>query len=311
MTFSFRPAKRENVPLLIGLAGGTGSGKTMSALKLATGLAGGERFAVIDTESGRALHYADDFQFDHAALQAPFRPGAYAEAIEAADSAGYGVIVVDSCSHEHAGDGGLLDMHEAELQRMAGDDARKREAVKMAAWIAPKMEHKRFVSRLLQLRSHVILCFRAEEKIEIGKDNGRTVVRPKRSLVGLDGWIPVCEKTLPFELTLSCLLTADAPGVPKPIKLEERHRAFLALDQPISEETGVQLARWAAGSAGSSDGLQAQAAALTDELLGLADRLGKRDETAAAVEADRGKRDLSAHVAWLRRQVKNAVEMVA
>ena len=33
MTFEFRPAVRENVPLLIGLAGGTGSGKTFSAMR--------------------------------------------------------------------------------------------------------------------------------------------------------------------------------------------------------------------------------------------------------------------------------------
>jgi hypothetical protein len=94
-----------------------------------------------------------------------------------------------------------------------------REAVKMAAWIKPKMEHKRFVTRLLQIHAHLILCFRAEEKIEIAKEGGKTVVRPKQSLTGLDGWVPVAEKNLPYELTLSLLLTADQPGVPKPIKL--------------------------------------------------------------------------------------------
>ena len=103
------------------------------------------------------------------------------------------MIVVDSASHEYAGEGGLLDMQEAELERMG-----HREAMKMASWIKPKMEHKRFVSRLLQIRAHLILCFRAEEKVEIGKENGKTVVRPKQSLVGLNGWMPVTEKNLPF-----------------------------------------------------------------------------------------------------------------
>jgi hypothetical protein len=37
-------------------------------------------------------------------------------------------------------------------------------------------------------------------------------VRPKQSLVGLDGWVPVAEKNLPYEMTLSVLLTADAAG---------------------------------------------------------------------------------------------------
>lgn len=245
MSFEFRPAKRENVPLLIGLAGGTGSGKTYSAMLLAKGLAAGKRFAVIDTENGRARHYADEFEFDSADLRAPFRPERYAEAIESADKAGYPVIVVDSMSHEHAGDGGLLDWHEEEFKRMGS-----REAVKFTAWIAPKLAHKAMVTRLLQVNAHVVLCFRAEEKIEIGKDSaGKTVVRPKQSLVGLDGWLPVSEKTLPYELTASFLLTADAPGVPKPIKLQAQHRAFIPLDKPLSLETGRELAEWAAGGA--------------------------------------------------------------
>ena len=67
MTFQFKPAIRENVGLLIGLAGGTGSGKTFSAMRLASGIANGKKFAVIDTEAGRAKHYADQFSFDQVA----------------------------------------------------------------------------------------------------------------------------------------------------------------------------------------------------------------------------------------------------
>lgn len=124
-----------------------------------------------------------------------------------------------------------------------------KDSVKMTAWIKPKMGHKQMVSRLLQVRAHVILCFRAEEKIEIGKDaNGKTVIRPKQSLVGLDGWVPVSEKTLPFELTLSVLMTASAPGVPRPIKLQEQHRPMVPLDRPVTEDVGAALAAWAAGA---------------------------------------------------------------
>jgi dephospho-CoA kinase len=64
MSFSFRPGVRENVGLLIGLAGGTGSGKTYSAMELAAGISGDKPFAVIDSEARRALHYADRFRFD-------------------------------------------------------------------------------------------------------------------------------------------------------------------------------------------------------------------------------------------------------
>lgn len=242
MTFSFRPAVRENVGLLIGLAGASGSGKTYTAMRLASGIAGTKPFAVIDTEAGRAKHYADRFKFDHGDLRPPFRPAAYEEAILAADAAGYPVIVVDSMTHEWSGDGGILDWHEEEFQRMGG-----RDTVKMAAWIKPKMAHKHMVARLLQVRAHLILCFRAEEKVDMIREDGKTRIVPKVSPTGFVGWLPICEKNLPYELTASFLLTADAPGVPKPIKLQEQHRPLFPLDRPITEESGAAIAAWASG----------------------------------------------------------------
>jgi hypothetical protein len=212
-------------------------------MRLATGISAGKPFAVIDTEAGRAKHYADAFKFDHGDLKPPFSPSAYADAIAAADTAGYPVIMVDSCSHEHAGEGGILDMQEAEFQRMGA-----RDAVKMTSWIKPKGEHRKMVQKLLQVRAHLILCFRAEEKIEMARNaEGKMEVRKKQTATGLDGWVPICEKNLPYELTASFLLMASKPGVPLPIKLQEQHKAFFPLDKPITEESGKLLAAWAAG----------------------------------------------------------------
>jgi len=244
MSYHFRAAIREQVGLLIALVGASGSGKTMSAMKLAEGIVGkGNRFCVIDTEARRALHYADMFQFDYAELHEPFTPEAYTEAIKAADAAGYKAIVVDSMSHEWAGEGGVLEMSEAELQRMAGDDWKKREACRMAAWIKPKMSHKKMVQRLLQVKAHLIMCFRSEEKVKMEKDaNNKTVIVPI-------GWQPICSKELPYEMTASFLLTPDAPGMPKPLKLQEQHKALFPLNKPINEESGKLVAAWAAGCA--------------------------------------------------------------
>ncbi len=283
MPFIFRPAKREGVSLLIGLAGGTGSGKTYTAMRLAKGICGADPFGVIDTEAGRAKHYADQFRFDHGDLTPPFTPDAYADAIEAADKAGYKAILLDSMSHEWAGDGGILDWQDAELDRMAGDDWKKREACKMAAWIKPKGAHKRMVQRLLQVRAHLILCFRAEPKVEIAKVDGKTVIREKQSLTGLNGWIPVTEKNLPFELTASFLLMADRPGVPLPIKLQEQHKALFPLTQPITEDSGRRLAEWAAGSAAAPSA--APAAPPRDDIR--AARLARIAQAGAARGLDR------------------------
>lgn len=250
MSYEFRPAKRENVPLFLTVSGGTGSGKTYSALRLARGIANGKPFAGIDTENGRMLIYADDFpELMHGKIDAPFRPSKYTEAIDAADAflATQGVpvenrvIVVDSASHEWYGEGGCLDWHD---ELMGGSQAKN-----MSAWVEPKKAHKRMVNRLLRVEAHVILCFRAEPKVEPVKgQDGRIEIVAKQSLIGLDGWIPISEKNLPFEATASFLCMADAPGIPKPIKLPAKLRPLVPLDAPLDEQSGRRLAEWAAGA---------------------------------------------------------------
>lgn len=263
--FTFRPARREGASLIIGLAGGTGSGKTYSAMRLAVGLAGEKKFCVIDTEAGRATHYADDRRFcfadgsprfDHGDLRPPFRPWRYLEAVKAGEAAGYPVIVIDSISHVWAGEGGCRDWFEDELNRMVPDptDWKKRKACTGAAWIAPKAGpegHKRMVSAMLQLRGpHLILCFRAEDKIAFEKDqDGKMQITRKEGPTGLNGRFPICEKDLPYELTASFMLLAEHPGIPQPIKLQEQHRALFPAGQPIDEDAGRKLAAWAAGAA--------------------------------------------------------------
>jgi hypothetical protein len=153
------------------------------------------------------------------------------------------VIVVDSMSHEYAGDGGVLDMQEAEFQRMGA-----RDSMKMASWILPKTEHKRMMTKLLQVRAHMILCFRAEAKVEMIREDGKTKIVPKQSLTGLDGWIPLTEKSVPFELTVSLLLTPDRPGIPHPIKLQEQHKALFPPNEAITEDSGRRIAQWAHGA---------------------------------------------------------------
>ena len=96
------------------------------------------------------------------------------------------------------------------------------------------------VQRLLQIKAHLILCFRAEERVKMEKVNGKTEIIPI-------GFQPICSKELPYELTASFLLTPDKPGYPQPIKLQEQHRLLFPLDKPINEESGRKVAEWAAG----------------------------------------------------------------
>lgn len=245
MTFEYRPARRENVPAVVGFIGSSWSGKTFSALRFATGLAGGGRIAFIDTESGRALHYADDFEFMHFPLDPPFSPMAYRAKLEEVDRHGvFDVIVTDSMSHEHAGEGGILDMHEAEQRRMGGGDN-----VKMLAWVKPKGEHRKLVSAMLRTRAHLVLCFRAEDKALVTKDEKgkqKVVAASDRPLT--ERWQPICAKGLEYELTSSVLLLADAPGVPHPVKVQAQHQHIFPEGQVVTEEAGRLMAEWAKGS---------------------------------------------------------------
>lgn len=254
MPYEFRPAVRANTSVLIGLSGASGSGKTLSALKLATGLARGGKIAFIDTERGRALHYAPapgqpadpsrgTFAFDHLELHPPFSPDAYLGAIVAADELGSRVIIVDSFSHEWEGEGGVLEMQEAEFARMGS-----RDAVKMASWIKPKGAHKKMMSRLIQCRAHLIICLRAQEKIKIVKGpNGKQEIVAAEARPENERWEPICEKRLPYELTVSFVLTPGRPGYPIPVKLQDQHRPLFPLDRQIDEAAGVALAAWSTG----------------------------------------------------------------
>lgn len=252
---NFTPALRRNVPLIIGIAGPSGGGKTYSALRLARGLADGGSIAAIDTERGRMLHYADEFEFLHAELDAPFSPDRYADAIKEALALAPAVILIDSFSHEWAGDGGVIDMQEAELDRMAGNDWKKREAVRFASWIKPKGLHKTLVNDVItRMPCHLILCLRAEDRVEMKKDpkTGKLEVVPKRTLSGHEGWIPVTGKEVAYELTVSLVVTPDKPGVPQPVKIQAQHIPLVPLDRPLDESVGQALAAWAKGSGAES-----------------------------------------------------------
>jgi hypothetical protein len=248
-TFSDKPAVRTSVPLLLGLTGASGSGKTYSALRAATGIqriTGGEIF-YIDTEARRALHYADRFKFRHLEFQAPFGPLDYLAAIEHCQKKGAKVIVVDSMSHEHEGPGGVLEKHEQETTQLSSEWHCSRDAAQMSAWAKPKAERRQLINSILQLGINGIFCFRAKEKLKIIKGE-----KPQAM-----GWMPIAGEEFVFEMTVNCLLYPGCGGVPiwnpgeigekMMVKLPEQFRELFATKKPLDEETGEALAKWAAG----------------------------------------------------------------
>lgn len=248
-TFQDKPATLEKVPLLCGLVGPSGSGKTYSALRVATGIqrvSGGD-IGFIDTEARRALHYSKKFKFRHVAFGAPFGPLDYLAAIEHFVSRGVKTIVVDSMSHEHEGPGGVLEMHEQETDRLANLWHTSRDKAQMSAWAVPKAQRRRLINSILQMDINAVFCFRAKEKIKIVAGKNPIPL----------GWMPIAGEEFVYEMTVNCLLYPACGGVPvwnpgeqgerTMIKLPEMFRELFAKQQPLSEEIGETMARWAAG----------------------------------------------------------------
>jgi hypothetical protein len=248
-TFESGPAKRERTPLMIAIVAPSGAGKTNSALRLAAGFSRvtpGET-VVIDTEAKRALHYAGEHKFIHLDFPPPHGPLDYIEAGKAAMKHSPTTVIIDQCSSEWEGMGGVIEMHGSDLDRMAGDDWKKRERCTMAAWIRPKAEHNKFKQFMIQQRVNWILLFRAKEKI-----------KPQKGGEPLDlGWQPLGGEDLFYECILRCLLLPGADGKPtwQSDKMGEREimrlpawfRDVFAKPRQLDEDIGEQLARWAAG----------------------------------------------------------------
>lgn len=284
--YAFTDAVRDDTSLLIAIAGASGSGKTYSALKLATGLAQGEPIFGIDTEAKRMLHYASEFRFKHLDMRPPFTPEAFMGAIHTAESAGAKVIIVDSMSDEYEGVGGLQEMHDDEVARLARKPFDQLEGwmidkFNAPAWKVPKTRHKmKLISPLRQVRCYVIFCMRAEEKIKFVKvrdDQGR-----EKTAIENAGWMPIAEKRFMFDMTMSFTVTPDNPGVPLIRdglavygKIQSQHLPFFPEGKRVSEQAGQQLRAWARGeTAAPSANTRPQAAASPQHTsAGYADRL--------------------------------------
>jgi hypothetical protein len=239
MSFTFRPAIRQKTPLIVGVAGPTKSGKTMSSLRLATGMARGGKIAMINAEGARGHQYADKFNYVAVEMEAPFRPTRYTEAVRAAQELNPSVLIIDSVSHMHDGPGGILDWHEEELDRVAGDDQAKRQRATFAAWVKPKAAENEFIYMLLGCTFPVILALRAKEKIKL--QGGKVIDL---------GWQPIVSDRVAFETIFTVMLTPHCKGVPD-LTISDMREPFdtmIPQGRPLDEALGQQLAEWSAGT---------------------------------------------------------------
>lgn len=194
MPIEFRPATIDGTGCFISITGGSRSGKTVTALRLATGFAGKKgKIAAIDTEGRRMSHHAKKFKFDVHNMQAPYSPHLFAEAAESAQASGYSALITDSFSLEWNGEGGVTSIYEREFAKV-GRNPKKSDV----CWAIAKAPHKDMRNRLMALTMPIIFCSRCNE---VPKHLG-------------GGWKPEQDQRWLYEWTIALALHPDAPGMP-------------------------------------------------------------------------------------------------
>lgn len=224
---NFKQAKRKAVPLKIALQGVSFSGKTMSGIKLAHGLANGKPVCVIDTENESAALY-DHLDFLHATIKPPFKPDKYVALIREAVDAGAGCIVIDSLSH---GWQYILD-YKDQLDTAGGRGAQ------WSNWAKAKPLWSTLKDAILQSPVHVIVTFRekADYAIETSDDG-----RNKKSDVKKLGTKAVAEEGTEYDFTVVWKLDKDTH-----LARTEKDRTGLFDGRTfvIDEGIGRELLQW-------------------------------------------------------------------
>lgn len=223
----FKKAVKHEAKLRLALIGPAGSGKTYSALSIAQHL--GERVAVVDTEHGSASKYADIFDFDTLAPDT-FSPTVYIEAIEAAEEAGYDVLILDSLSHAWAGKGGLLEFVDNQAKKNRGNS--------FMAWREATPLHNRLIDTMLACNLHLIVTMRSKTEYVVEQDaRGKTTIRK----VGLQ---PVQRDGLEYEFDVTADLDLDNMLIVSKTRCPALKDKTFA---PAGENIAVILNEWLSG----------------------------------------------------------------
>lgn len=232
--FSFTKAERKKAKLKLNLNGASGSGKTYSALVLASSL--GQKIAVIDTENESASLYANEFTFDTLPLKPPYSPERFAGAIHAAYNMGYEVLVIDSASHEWIGTGGCLEMNDEAAKRFKGNT--------WSAWSETTPKHRKFIDAILQTDMHIITTTRAKTETVQG-EKGK-VIKLGMKAEQRDGY--------EYELTVSLdMLHENKFAIPT----KDRTKLFNPTGEVITKETDEKLIAWLNDGRSQEEALQA------------------------------------------------------
>lgn len=220
----FRKAQKSLSKARICIAGPAGSGKTYSALLIASGL--GTGIAMIDTEHGSGDLYSDKLSYDILRLSPPFECKKYIEGIKEAENAGYDVIIIDSLSHCWSGEGGLLDLKDKIVQSGKGND--------WTSWRYVTPLHNQLVESILQSKCHIIATARSKMKYAPEEENGKI---KKVKKIGLD---PILREGMEYEFSIVLDISSEHVAT----STKDRTGLFDGQFFTPSRETGQKISSW-------------------------------------------------------------------
>lgn len=221
---SFKKAVRENVWLKIAISGTSGSGKTFTGLRVATGIAeeAKSEIAFISSEKTRTLYYADKFTYDVLELE-EYTSEEYIDAINSAVQAGYKVIIIDSLSH---GWQKLNDIH----SKMSGNSFQN--------WGRLKPRWAKLMQTILSAPAHMIVCSRAKTEWSMEEVNGKTT--PKKVGLGTEG-----DKQADYEYTVAFMLQQGSHIASVDNGGKDNTGLYDGKYEMLTEEDGKKLFKWA------------------------------------------------------------------
>lgn len=231
----FRTADKKNVRIVISLVGDSATGKTYTALRVASGMASApEKIFVLDADNGRADLLVDIFgkyqvgdvrEYAKAKGRRPFHPYNAIEMIEAAKAAGAEVLIIDGMSQFWEGDGGCIDI--AEESGIKG----------LGKWRFPKELNRKLVDTILGCGLNIILTYKVKYPLVENPKNPKEMVRGAPEVIR--------EQRGAFDITCELLMGKDC----KPeayLKMPDGLDFLFPLKPAayLTEQTGRDIIEW-------------------------------------------------------------------
>ena len=212
--------KKQKLRLLI--EGAAGSGKTMTALKIAKGLVGEDaKIVVLDTENGSASLYSDRFDFYTTELKPPYSPQNCILKIKEIEKFKADLCIIDSMSMVWSGQGGCLD-----IQTGLGG--------RFQDWAKVTPQYEAFMNAILQSPMHIICTARTKTDWSMDKDEkGKTKVEK----LGLK-----TEARDGTDYTFTTVFRLNQNHFASCSK--DRTSMFDNLNEILDEKTGIKLKEW-------------------------------------------------------------------